>query len=139
MDALLGGFVVLLLILCVLGAGVWVFAGLLLVSTASLMLVLDFGPDRVGAILGKILVRSASSWELAAIPLFVWMGELIFRTDISERLFRGLAPFAARVPGGLIHTNVMGSAIFAAVSGSSAATTATIGQNHDRGAAAPRL
>ncbi|MEO1331302.1 MAG: TRAP transporter large permease subunit, partial [Pseudomonadota bacterium] len=128
MDALFSGLVVLLLLLFFLGAGVWVFAGLLLVSIGSLMLVLDFGPDRIGAILSKILFRSASSWELAAIPLFVWMGELIFRSDISERLFRGLQPLASRVPGGLLHVNVFGSALFAAVSGSSAATTATVGK-----------
>ncbi len=128
MEALLTGLVVLVLILLFLGSGVWVFVGLLLVSTTGLSLVLDFPPQRIGVIISKILFRSASSWELAAIPLFVWMGEIIFRTDISERLFRGLGPITARVPGGLIHTNVAGSALFAAVSGSSAATTATVGK-----------
>lgn len=125
---MLSAFIVLTLILLFLGSGVWVFVGLLLVSTTGLILVLDFPPQRVGVVLSKILVRSASSWELAAIPLFIWMGEMIFRTDISNRLFRGLAPFVANVPGGLIHTNVAGSTLFAAVSGSSAATTATVGK-----------
>lgn len=128
MEALLTGVAVLVLILLFLGSGVWVFVGLLLVSTTGLALVLDFPPQRVGVIISKILFRSASSWELAAIPLFVWMGEIIFRTDISERLFRGLGPLTARIPGGLLHTNVAGSALFAAVSGSSAATTATVGK-----------
>lgn len=128
MEALLSGLIVLVLILFFLGSGVWVFIGLLLVSTTGLFLVLDFSPHRIGVVLGKILFRSASSWELAAIPLFIWMGEMIFRTDISLRLFRGLMPFVARVPGGLIHTNVLGSTLFAAVSGSSAATTATVGK-----------
>jgi len=128
LDALLSALIVLTLILLFLGSGVWVFVGLLLVSTTGLILVLDFPPQRVGVVLSKILVRSASSWELAAIPLFIWMGEMIFRTDISNRLFRGLAPFVANVPGGLIHTNVFGSTLFAAVSGSSAATTATVGK-----------
>ncbi|WP_299396648.1 TRAP transporter large permease [Pelagibius sp.] len=128
MDALLSGLIVLVLILLFLGSGTWVFVSLLLVSTCGLILVLDFPPQRIGVILGKILFRSASSWELAAIPLFIWMGEMIFRTNISERLFRGITPFVARVPGGLIHTNVAGSTLFAAVSGSSAATTATIGK-----------
>ncbi len=128
MDALLSGFIILVLILLFLGSGVWVFVGLLLVSTTGLVLVEDFSFHRIGVTLGKILFRSASSWELAAIPLFIWMGELIFRSDISERLFKGLTPLVARVPGGLIHTNVAGSALFAAISGSSAATTATIGK-----------
>ncbi|MDW3206830.1 MAG: TRAP transporter large permease subunit [Alphaproteobacteria bacterium] len=128
MEALISGLVVLVLILFFLGSGVWVFIGLLLVSTTGLMLILDFPPHRIGVILGKILFRSASSWELAAIPLFIWMGEMILRTDISNRLFRGLTPLVAKVPGGLIHTNVAGSTLFAAVSGSSAATTATVGK-----------
>lgn len=128
MDAMISGLTVLVLILLFLGSGVWVFIGLLLVSTTGLMLVLDFPPQRIGVILGKILFRSASSWELAAIPLFIWMGEMILRTNISDRLFRGLAPLVAKIPGGLIHTNVVGSTLFAAVSGSSAATTATVGK-----------
>ncbi|MGB7302855.1 MAG: TRAP transporter large permease subunit [Burkholderiaceae bacterium] len=128
MDALLSAFIILVLILLFLGSGVWVFIGLLLVSTVGLLLVLDFSTQRIGVVLSKILFRSASSWELAAIPLFIWMGEMIFRTDISHRLFRGLAPFVAHIPGGLIHTNVAGSTLFAAVSGSSAATTATVGK-----------
>jgi tripartite ATP-independent transporter DctM subunit len=128
MDALISGFIILILILLFMGSGVWVFVGLLLVSTTGLAMVLDFPPHRIGVILSKILFRSASSWELAAIPLFIWMGEIIFRTDLSGRLFNGLSPFVSRVPGGLIHTNVAGSTLFAAMSGSSAATTATVGK-----------
>ena len=129
MEALLSGLIILVLILLFLGSGIWVFIGLLLVSTTGLFLVVDgFSAHRIGVTIGKILFRSASSWELAAIPLFIWMGELIFRSDISERLFKGLTPLVARIPGGLIHTNVLGSALFAAISGSSAATTATIGK-----------
>lgn len=128
MEALLVGGMLLILLLLSLGSGVWVFSSLLLVSSAGLLLFLDFGPDRVGVTLAAIFVGGASSWELAAIPLFIWMGELILRTDVSRRLFTGLAPFASRVPGGLLHTNVFGSALFAAVSGSSAATTATVGK-----------
>lgn len=128
MDALLAGLTVLILILLFLGSGVWVFIGLLLVSTTGLLIVQDFSFVRIGVILNKILFRSASSWELSAIPLFIWMGEMILRTNISDRLFRGLSPLVARVPGGLIHTNVAGSTLFAAVSGSSAATTATVGK-----------
>jgi tripartite ATP-independent transporter DctM subunit len=71
---------------------------------------------------------STSSWTLTALPLFLWMGEILFRTKLSEDMFRGLAPWLNRLPGRLLHVNVIGSTIFAAVSGSSAATCATIGR-----------
>jgi tripartite ATP-independent transporter DctM subunit len=71
---------------------------------------------------------SLSSWTLTALPLFVWMGEILFRTRLSEDMFRGLAPWLTRIPGRLLHTNIIGCTIFAAVSGSSAATCATIGK-----------
>lgn len=128
MDAFLTGLAVLGLIVLYVGFGTWVFAGLMLVSVTSLALILDFPVDRIGAIVKSILWRSSSTWELVAIPLFIWMGEIIFRTDIADRLFRGLTPFVARVPGGLLHTNVAGCTLFAAVSGSSAATTAMVGK-----------
>jgi len=70
----------------------------------------------------------ASSWSLTALPLFVWMGEILFRTRLSENLFRGLSPWLSKLPGGLIHVNILGCAIFAAISGSSAATVATVGK-----------
>ena len=91
-------------------------------------LILDFPWVRIGAIATKVISSSAVSWELAAIPIFVWMGDINFRTDISERLFRGLAPLVAKIPGGLLHTNVFGCTLFAAISGSSTATTATVGK-----------
>lgn len=128
MEAFASGLAVLLLIVLYLGLGVWVFAGLLLVSVTSLMLILGFPIERIGVIIKSIMWRSASAWELAAIPLFIWMGEIIFRTDISERLFRGLAPLVERIPGRLLHTNIAGCTLFAAVCGSSAATTATVGK-----------
>jgi tripartite ATP-independent transporter DctM subunit len=71
---------------------------------------------------------SSSSWTLTALPLFIWMGEILFRTRLSEDMFRGLAPWVAKLPGGLLHTNVIGCTIFAAVSGSSAATLTTVGK-----------
>jgi len=127
-DAFVTGLIVLALIVGFLGIGTWVFAGLLMVSMTALTLVLDFPPQRIGAIVTKIMFRSATAWELAAIPMFIWMGEMMFRTDISERLFRGLAPLVDGIAGRLLHTNVMGCTLFAAVSGSSAATTATVGK-----------
>jgi len=127
-DAFLTGLIVLALIVGFLGIGTWVFAGLLMVSMTALTLLLDFPPQRIGAIVTKIMFRSATAWELAAIPMFIWMGEIMFRTDISERLFRGLAPLVDGIAGRLLHTNVMGCTLFAAVCGSSTATTATVGK-----------
>nr|WP_067287306.1 TRAP transporter large permease subunit [Marinobacterium profundum] len=128
MDTVFVAVGVISLILIVLGLGTWVFAGLVIVALGSLVWLGDFSFDRAGLILSRILFRAGSSWELSAIPLFIFMGELIFRSNISERLFRGLEPWTNRIPGGILHTNVVGCALFAAVSGSSAATTATIGK-----------
>lgn len=128
MDILLSALGVIGLILIVLGLGVWVFAGLAIVALLALVMVGDIGFDRAGAILSRIIFRAGNSWELAAIPLFILMGELIFRSNISDRLFRGLEPWTRHIPGGILHTNVFGCAMFAAVSGSSAATTATVGK-----------
>ena len=128
MDPLFVVLVVMGLIFLFLGMGVFVFSALLIISALSLFLVLDFPVHRIGTIAAPIIIRSSMSWELAAIPMFVWMGEMMFRTDISSRLFAGLSPLVRRIPGGLLHTNVAGSALFAAISGSSAATTATVGK-----------
>jgi len=128
MDMLLTGAGVVALLLGVLALGSWVFSGLVIVAMLSLWGLGGFDAQRIGLILSKILFRAANSWELSAIPLFILMGELIFRSDISERLFRGLTPLTRHLPGGILHTNVMGCTLFAAVSGSSAATTATVGK-----------
>lgn len=128
MESLFVAFVILLLVMLFLGLGVWVFAALLLVSATGLAFLIDMDPFRIGTIMAPLVIRSATGWELAAIPMFVWMGEIMLRTDISDRLFRGLAPLTYHLPGRLLHTNILGSALFAAVSGSSAATTATVGK-----------
>ncbi len=128
MESLGVAFLVLLFIIFYLGIGVWVFSGLLLVSITGLLLILEMSPHRIGTIMAPLIIRSSTSWELSAIPMFVWMGEIMFRTDISDRLFRGLSPIVHYLPGRLLHTNILGSTLFAAVSGSSAATTATVGK-----------
>ncbi|WP_138471990.1 TRAP transporter large permease [Poseidonocella sp. HB161398] len=128
MDPFTSGLALLAMLALALGCGVWIFAGLLLVSFGGLWLLVDMPLSRVVSIAGSITYRAASTWELAAVPLFIWVAELIFRSSVSERLFRGLAPFVDRVPGRLLHTNVLGCTMFAAVSGSSAATTATVGK-----------
>ncbi len=128
MDALAAAALVFGLLLLFLGAGVWVFVALLASSVVALHLGLGFPLDRIGAIAKGVLWRASSGWELAAIPMFILMGELIFRTDLSTRLFAGLEPLVARVPGRLYHSNIIGCTLFAAVSGSSTATTATVGR-----------
>nr|WP_321460503.1 TRAP transporter large permease subunit [uncultured Vibrio sp.] len=128
MDIVFTSLGVIAILLVVLGSGIWVFAGLAIVAFSSLVVFAGMPIDRVGAILSRILFRAGNSWELSAIPLFIFMGELIFRSDISKRLFKGLEPWTRIIPGGILHTNVVGCALFAAVSGSSSATTATIGK-----------
>jgi len=108
-----------------LGSGVWI--GLTLAGVAWLGMEL-FSSRPAGDAMALTIWGSASSWTLTALPLFVWMGEILFRTKLSESMFKGLAPWVNALPGRLLHTNVIGSTIFAAVSGSSAATCATIGK-----------
>ena len=108
-----------------LGSGVWI--GLTLTGVAWIGMQL-FSSRPAGDAMAITVWGAASSWTLTALPLFVWMGEILFRTKLSESMFRGLAPWVGRLPGRLLHTNVIGCAIFAAVSGSSAATCATIGK-----------
>lgn len=120
-----------LIIVVFLGAlalGVWAFVALFLAAIAMMFFGGDFSLGKVGILIAKISVRSSRSWELSAIPLFLLMGELLFRADLSRRLFDGLSPIFNRVPGGLLHVNVAGCTVFAAISGSSAATTATVGR-----------
>ena len=128
MEAAWSAGIVILLLIMYLGLGTWIFAGLMLVSMTGLILILDMPISQLGAIMKGNFWRSGSTWELACIPLFVWMGELIFRTDISARMFRGLSPWVDMIPGRLLHANILGCTLFAAVSGSSTATTATIGK-----------
>ncbi|HJW11849.1 MAG TPA: TRAP transporter large permease subunit [Albitalea sp.] len=109
----------------ILGSGVWI--GLTLSGVAWIAMQL-FSARPAGDAMAVTIWGSASSWTLTALPLFIWMGEILFRTRLSEDMFRGLAPWMQRLPGRLLHTNVVGCAIFAAVSGSSAATCATIGK-----------
>ncbi|GAP36910.1 TRAP transporter large permease subunit [Piscinibacter sakaiensis] len=109
----------------ILASGVWI--GLTLTGVAWIGMQL-FSARPAGDAMAVTIWGSASSWTLTALPLFVWMGEILFRTRLSEDMFRGLAPWMQRLPGRLLHTNVVGCGIFAAVSGSSAATCATIGK-----------
>jgi len=127
-EAILAAAGVFAILITLLSASMWIFAALMLVAALSLWLFAGFPIQRVGAIFQAITWGAANKWELAAVPMFMFMGELMYRTDISARLFNGLTPFVSRLPGRLLHVNILGSTIFAAVSGSSAATTATVGK-----------
>jgi len=123
-DLAITGLLVLSLFL-ILGSGVWI--GLTLSGVAWIGMQL-FSSRPAGDAMAVTIWGSASSWTLTALPLFIWMGEILFRTRLSQDMFRGLAPWMQGLPGRLLHTNVAGCTIFAAVSGSSAATCATIGK-----------
>ena len=115
----------LFVLFMLLGTGVWV--GLALVGVAWVGMEL-FTTRPAGDAMITVIWRSTSSWTLTALPLFIWMGEILYRTRLSEDMFRGLSPWLARLPGGLVHTNIVGCTVFAAVSGSSAATLTTVGK-----------
>lgn len=108
-----------------LGVGIWVGAALLATAILGMFL---FTARPIGDSMAVTIWGDQASWTLTALPLFIWMGEILFRTQLSETLFRGLVPLFKRFPGGLLHVNVGASAICAAISGSSAATVATVGK-----------
>jgi C4-dicarboxylate transporter, DctM subunit len=124
MDLLITAALIALLFV-LLSVGVWIGIGLLGVAWVAMEL---FTTRPVGDAMAVTVWGSASSWTLTALPLFIWMGEILFRTKLSEDMFKGLAPWVSNIPGRLLHTNIIGCTIFAAVSGSSAATCATIGK-----------
>lgn len=109
----------------ILGSGVWIGLALSRVAWIGMQL---FSARPAGDAMAVTIWGASSSWTLTALPLFIWMGEILFRTRLSEDMFKGLAPWLEKLPGRLLHTNVIGCTIFAAVSGSSAATCATIGK-----------
>ena len=113
------------ILLFFLGTGIWVAISMIGVSALGMMI---FTSRPVGDAMATTIWGTSSSWTLTALPLFVWMGEILFRTKLSENLFEGLSPWMQKLPGGLIHVNVVGCALFAAISGSSAATVATVGK-----------
>ncbi len=115
----------IIVLFTLLGGGVWV--GLTLAGVAWFAMEV-FSARPAGDAMAITIWGSASSWTLTALPLFIWMGEILYRTNLSENLFRGLAPWVNHLPGRLLHTNVLGCTIFASVSGSSAATCVTVGR-----------
>ncbi len=117
------GGLLLLILLLLLSGGVWIAMALAMVGWVGQAL---FTTTLPGKNLFTAFWETTASWELAALPLFIWMGEILFRTQLSAQMFSGLAPWLNRVPGRLMHTTILGCGIFGSVSGSSAATCATI-------------
>ena len=123
MDILLVGGLLVLIMMVLLAGGVWIAMTLAIVGWVGQAFFTSTTP---GNNLFSAFWESNASWELAALPLFIWMGEILFRTRLSEEMFEGLRPWLNRVPGRLMHTTILGCGIFGSVSGSSAATCATI-------------
>jgi len=124
-EPLVQGLAVIILLLTLLSLGVWIGVGLIACGVVTIVFFTSTSP---GPVLGGVAWDSMASWTLTALPLFIWMGEILNRTRLAEDMFAGLAPWLQGLPGRLVHVNVVGCGIFAAVSGSSAATTATIGR-----------
>lgn len=127
MDSpLITSLIIIAGLLGLLAAGVWIFAAMLVVSIVGLFVLNDYSFVRIGSLLTSVQWKTMTSFELAALPLFVWMGEILFRTRLYEQIFRGLAPWVNWLPGRLLHVVVLACGVFGSVSGSSTATCATI-------------
>ena len=122
MDLLTLALLLLVLLCMLLGAGLWISMSLAAVGWVAMSQV----HPTPGLFLASAYWEATGSWTLAALPMFIWMGEILFRTRLSEELFNGLSPWVRRLPGGLLHVNILACGIFGSVSGSSAATCATV-------------
>lgn len=125
MDTITISIILTVTLLALLSAGVWVALTLMAVGLLGMTLM---GLNTSGLIFATTTWGTSSSWALTALPLFIWMGEILFKTKLSRALFEGLTPWLGRIPGQLLHVNILSCGVFAAVSGSSAATAATIGK-----------
>ncbi len=128
MEQLFYTAVLVIALFAFLASGIWVGLALLGVGWLGLAMFTGKGMADIGLILSTTVWGSSNSWSLAALPLFIWMGEILFRSRLSEDMFDGLSPWLTHLPGRLLHVNILGCGVFAAVSGSSAATAATIGK-----------
>src|SRR6185295_8615990 len=124
MELLQIALVLLIVLAMLLTGGVWIAIALMACGYVGMQYV--GGNIPAGPVLATTIWGNSASWTLAALPLFIWMGEILFRTKLSEEMFRGLAPWLNRIPGRLMHVNVLACGIFGSVSGSSAATCATV-------------
>ena len=113
------------LLILFMGGSIWIGISLFIVGIGGFFF---FSDVSFGSILANIAWNNTNGSAMMALPFFIWMGEILFRSRISENLFRGLSPWMDAIPGRLVHVNVLACTFFAAVSGSSAATTATVGK-----------
>jgi C4-dicarboxylate transporter, DctM subunit len=138
MDMGLLSIILVVVLFGFLLSGLWVGFALMAVGLVAMELATS---APVGQVFARRVWGALNSWDLTALPMFIWMGEILFRSRLSSDMFAGLAPLTRRLPGRLLHVNVFGCALFAAVSGSSAATTATVGacrcRNSNRAATMP--
>ena len=125
MENIIQAISIAIILFGLLGLGVWVGVALI---ACGLFVITFFTSTSSGVVFATIAWGSTANWTLTALPLFIWMGEILYRTSLAEDMFSGLAPWVQKLPGRLVHVNVVGCGIFAAVSGSSSATTATIGR-----------
>jgi TRAP-type mannitol/chloroaromatic compound transport system permease large subunit len=125
MDLVPLAALLIVLLFVILGFGVWIAFGLAGIGFAAMLINTTTAP---GPVLAAAFWSASNSWDLTALPMFIWMGDILYRTKLAEDMFEGLAPWVDRLPGRLLHVNVLGCTVFAAVSGSSAATCATIGR-----------
>ena len=125
MDLTLVSIILAVAMIAMLAFGVWVSFTLIFIGGLGLVM---SGNLQIGLLFSTSSWGAGTAWSLTALPLFIWMGEVLFRTRLSEDLFKGLSPWLGGVPGKLLHVNILSCGIFAAVSGSSAATAATIGR-----------
>ncbi len=109
MDVLIA-VALMALLFVLLGSGLWIGLSLLGVAYIGMEL---FTSRPVGDSMMLTIWGATSSWTLTALPLFLWMGEILFRSKLSDDMFKGLAPWLDRLPGRLLHTNVVGCTIFA--------------------------
>ena len=123
MDIILISIVLLIVLTTLLVTGVWIGVSLAIVGAVTFVF---FSSADTFSALPISMWGALDSWELAALPLFIWMGEILFRTKLSDQMFEGLSPWVERLPGGLLHVNVIACGLFGSVCGSTAATTATV-------------
>ncbi len=122
-SVVLASIVLVSLLLLLLASGVWVALSLLIVGMVLMGL---FTTAPMGSLMASTLWDASWGWALTSLPLFIWMGEILFRSNLSADMFQGIAPWVSRLPGRLLHVNILGCGVMAAVAGSSAVTCATI-------------
>ena len=125
LDQFLAGGMIVTLLLALLASGLWVAFALIAIS---LVTIVSFASVPLADVMATSIWSTSIEWALVALPMFLWMGEILFRCRISEDLFDGFSPWTSWLPGRMLHINIVGSGLFAAVSGSSAATCATVGK-----------